>query len=133
MTVSHPKTFISYAWEDDAHKAWVRALATRLRADGVDATLDQWSIEPGDPLTSFMESAVRENEFVLIVCTPKYRDKANLRSGGVGYEANIMTSELAAEAKQSKFIPILRRGDDRTALPTWLQGKYYLDFRQDTT
>jgi TIR domain len=42
-----PKTFISYSWDDDAHKEWVKQLATRLRADGVDVTLDRWHAAPG--------------------------------------------------------------------------------------
>ena len=43
-----PKAFISYSWDDDAHKEWVRQLATRLRADGVDVTLDRWDCALGD-------------------------------------------------------------------------------------
>ena len=33
---THPTVFISYSWDDDAHKEWVRQFATQLRADGVD-------------------------------------------------------------------------------------------------
>lgn len=31
-----PSAFISYSWEDDSHRNWVRELAARLRADGVE-------------------------------------------------------------------------------------------------
>jgi hypothetical protein len=37
---TRPKAFISYSWDDDAHKEWFKELATKLRADGVDARLD---------------------------------------------------------------------------------------------
>jgi hypothetical protein len=37
---ANPTVFISYFWDDDAHKEWVKELATQLRADGVDARLD---------------------------------------------------------------------------------------------
>lgn len=57
------KVFISYSWDDDSHKEWVRNLATRLRKDGVDVTLDQWHIVPGDQIPSFMEQAVRESNY----------------------------------------------------------------------
>ena len=39
-----PRAFVSYSWDSDAHRRWVRDFATRLRRDGVDAALDQWSL-----------------------------------------------------------------------------------------
>ena len=42
-----PKVFISYAWEDDI-RTWVLKFATRLRRDGIEAILDQWSAIPGE-------------------------------------------------------------------------------------
>lgn len=126
-----PRAFISYSWEDDAHRQWVHDLATRLYQDGIDVTLDQWELVPGDQLPAFMEMAVRENHFVLCVCTPKYAEKSNDRHGGVGYEGDIMTAELFVHSNQRKFIPIIRRGDEKTALPSWLLGKYWVDLRGD--
>jgi hypothetical protein len=38
---SPPRVFISYSWENEAHKEWVMALATRLYTDGIDVTLDR--------------------------------------------------------------------------------------------
>lgn len=122
-----PTAFISYSWDDDDHKAWVRGLATRLRVDGVDVTLDQWHVAPGDQLPQFMERAVRENDFVLIVCTPRYKERSDKRAGGVGYEGDIITSEVMTTRNQKKFIPILRRGDWQSAAPTWVLGKYHIN------
>ena len=62
----NPKVFISYSWDSESHRAWVRALGARLRSDGVDVTLDQWHVGPGDQLPEFMERAIRENDFVLL-------------------------------------------------------------------
>jgi hypothetical protein len=67
-----PKAFITYSWDDEVHKEWVMRLATRMRADGVDVTLDRWHAAPGDQLPAFMERAVRENDFVIAVCTPRF-------------------------------------------------------------
>jgi hypothetical protein len=36
-------------------------------------------LQPGDQLPAFMERAVRENDYVLIVCTPTYADRSNRR------------------------------------------------------
>lgn len=125
-----PKAFVSYGWESDEHREWVREFAARLRGDGVDVTLDKWELQPGDQLPVFMERAVRENDYVLIVCTPHYKRRSNERLGGVGYEGDIMTAEALMTRNERKFIPLFRSGNDwRDAAPTWLQGKYYIDFR----
>ena len=131
-TRPHPKAFLSYAWESDKLREWVKDLATRLRSDGVDVTLDQWSLHPGDELPQFMESAVRDNDYVLIVCTPYYAERSNQRRGGVGYEGDIMTAEVLNTRNKRKFIPLFRAGDHwEVASPTWLQGAYRIDFRGD--
>lgn len=122
-----PKAFISYAWESEVHKAWVRDFAARLRADGVEVHLDRWHLAHGDQLTEFMEREVRENDFVLIVCTPKYRERSDLRTGGVGYEGDIITSEVYTKRNHRKFIPILRLGTWEEAAPSWMRGKVYVD------
>jgi hypothetical protein len=125
-----PKVFISYSWEDDAHKDWVRDLAARLRQDGIETLLDQWHLVPGDQLPRFMETSVRESDFALIICTPRYKQRSDSRTGGVGYEGDIMTGEVYSRGNHRKFIPILSRGTWETSAPSWLQGKYYLDFGQ---
>lgn len=122
-----PKAFISYSWEDDDHQAWVRDFATRLRADGIETTIDQWSAAPGDQLPAFMENAIRLNDYVLIVCTPKYKQRSDNRQGGVGYEGDIMTAEVFGSSNHRKFIPMLRKGSWSDAAPTWLFGKYFID------
>ena len=76
-------TFISYSWDSDDHNGWVRALAERLRADGVEADIDQWATVPGDHLPEFMERAIAAHAFVLIVCTPRYKATSEARQGGV--------------------------------------------------
>lgn len=119
--------FISYSWDDDAHKAWARGLAERLRADGIDATVDQWAAVPGDQLPEFMERAIAGTKYVLIICTPRYKSRSERREGGVGYEGDIITGELLQARNHRKFIPILRRGSWRESAPSWLAGKYYID------
>lgn len=125
------KAFISYSWDNETHKEWVRDFAIRLRRDGIDVTLDQWHLVPGDRLPEFMETCIRENDFILIVCTEKYKQKSNQRSGGVGYEGDIMSGELLTKKNNRKFIPILRTGDWETSIPTWLLGKYSIDLSSE--
>lgn len=126
-----PSAFVSYSWDSDEHKQWVRKLAERLRADGVAVTLDTWATVPGDRLPAFMERAVRENDFAIIVCTPRYKRRSDSRKGGVGYEGDIMTAEVLATQNPRKFIPILRSGAWPKAAPSWLAGSYYIDLTGD--
>lgn len=128
-TLDHPKAFVSYAWDGEVHRDWVHTLAARLRGLGVDVTLDQWSAAPGDRLPFFMEQSIRLNDFILIICTPKYKEKSENRSGGVGYEGDVMTGELLVTGNHRKFIPILREGEWAGACPSWLLGKYFVDLR----
>lgn len=122
-----PKAFLSYSWDDDAHKGWVRELAERLRSDGIETVLDDWELLPGDQIPAFMERAVRESDFVLIICTPRYKVRSEMRAGGVGYEGDIMTAEVMTKQNHRKFIPILRIGRWDDASPGWLLGKYHVD------
>lgn len=124
---THPTVFISYSWDDEVHKEWVRQLAARLRADGVDARLDHWHAVPGDQLPEFMEREIRDNDYVLIVCTPKYKAKSDERIGGVGYEGDIMTGEVFTKQNHRKFIPVLAKGAWEESAPSWLMSKYYVD------
>ncbi len=125
--MSAPRAFVSYSWDDDSHKKWVADLATDLRSDGVDTILDQWHAVPGDQLPAFMEKEIRENDYVLIICTSNYRLKSDERQGGVGYEGDIMTAEVHARGDHRKFIPILARDTWEDSAPSWLKGKYYID------
>jgi len=126
-----PTAFLSYSWDDDAHKEWVRELAVRLRLNGVDVKLDRWHAVPGDQLPVFMEQAVSESDFVVAVCTPKYKEKMDRRDGGVGYEGNIMAAEAWTGGNDRKFIAVLRIGTWETAAPSWQLGSYYVDLRAD--
>ncbi len=127
--VGHPSLFISYSWEDVEHREWVAALAERLRADGVNVRLDQWLLQPGARLPHFMESAIRDSDFVLVVCTPAYKAACDSRTGGVGYEGDVLTSEILTGSNHDKFIPVLRKGNWNEAGPSWALGRWYLDLR----
>jgi TIR domain len=126
-----PSLFVSYSRESDAHVAWVRQLAVDLRGKGVDATLDDWDLKPGDDLSAFMER-VSDADYLLIVCTVAYAEKANARRGGVGYEQQIITGGLLTDdGVEQKLIPILRSGVPSTALPRYLKTRLFIDFRND--
>ena len=127
----HPTAFVSYSWDSTQHRQWVREFAKLLRSHGVDVKLDHWDVSLGDPLPHFMETAIRTNDFVLIILTPNYRERSDDRMGGVGYEGNVITAEIFAGKDHRKFIPILREGSWSTASPSWLAGKLGVDLRNN--
>lgn len=129
-SMSIPKAFVSYSHDSAVHKKWVLDLATRLRNSGIDASLDQWDLRPGDDLPAFMERNLRSADRILMVCTTKYVEKANSGKGGVGYEKMIITSDLLRNIDSSKVIPVIRQ-IGTADVPTFLKSKLYIDFSRD--
>lgn len=125
--MEHPTVFISYSWEDEDHIKWVKDLADKLLSDGIEATIDQYDLLLGDRLPQFMEQSISSVDYVLIVCTPTYKWKADMRKGGVGYEGHIISDELLTNSNERKFIPIIRKGNVENALPEFLASKYGID------
>jgi TIR domain len=128
--------FVSYSWDSNDHKNWVRHLAERLVSNGVHVHLDQWDVQYGESLTQFMEEKIPESDFVLIICTPAYAVKSTQRQGGVGYEAQIVSARIAASIPRSKFVPIIRSGElgpgePDCAVPPHFQGIMMVDMRQE--
>lgn len=130
MGATLTKVFISYAWESEEHREWVKALADRLLSDGIEAVLDQYDLELGDRLPQFMEQSVRSSDYVLIICTPTYKRKADERIGGVGYEGYIISGELFSQRNERKFIPVLKEGSIEDSIPAFLAGKLAIDLSE---
>lgn len=128
-----PSVFISYSWDSQEHKDWVREFAERLVANGIDVRLDQWVLQPGQSLTQFMEAQVADCEYVVLVCTPNYAQRAAARSGGVGYEQQIISGHLLTGVPREKFIPIVRSGEfepgPQHAIPAHFAGVFSIDMR----
>src|SRR5260370_2707541 len=124
--------FISYSWDSKDNKEWVLKLATRVRAAGIEAILDQTPLPLGARSPEFMERSVRESRCVLVVSTETYKQGFDNREGGAGYEGHIITGEIVNEVGENKFIPVLRSGDWRSAMPTALSGTHGVDLRNDS-
>ena len=126
-----PTVFVSYSHDDQDHRRWVLALATRLRGNGVDTVLDQWNLTLGQNLATFMERGLSSANRVLCICTEPYVAKANDGCGGVGYEKQIMTAEVLDCPNSSWVVPLVRSGTGPDVVPTFLRGRVYVDFRDE--
>lgn len=126
-----PSVFISYSHDSTEHKAWVLSLATDLRAAGVDATLDQWDLVPGQDVAAFMHDGIAKADRVLMVCSETYVRKSEGGLGGVGYERLIVTSEVIEAIETRKFIPLVRANSLPNKTPKHLGPRLYIDFSND--
>lgn len=99
--------------------------------NGIDVTLDQCELKPGDDLAHFMEVNLEKADKIVIVCSDNYVTKANKGKGGVAYEKMILASTYLKVIKYSKLIPVLRNNSNES-LPTFLKSKLYIDFSLET-
>ena len=124
--------FISYSWDNTEHKAWVRRFAGDLRAQGIEAWLDQWEVQLGDDVTEFMERGVAQADYVLLVCTEYFARNANERRGGVGYEQAVVSAELLnSQPTRGRFVCVLRQGTPSSAIPRYMQARLWVDCRDE--
>lgn len=126
--------YLSYAWEDDAHKEWVLSLADNLVSAGIGVIFDQYDLTIGDNIHVFMEDGIARAKKVLIVFTPFFKEKASSRHGGVGFEYSLINGELFDMlAENNKFLPILRKGDVKSSIPPLFREYLYCDMRDDSS
>ena len=97
--------------------------------NGVEAVVDQYDVPLGGRLPQFMES-IFEADYMLIICTPMYKNKADNRTSGAGDESRIISEEMYRKHNESKFIPILRNGTFDNAMRRFCAGKLGVDLSQ---
>ena len=126
-----PSVFISYSHDSPEHKAWALKLATDLRNTGIDATIDQWDLVPGQDVAAFMQRGMTTTDRVLLICSETYVAKADGGHGGVGYERLVVTAEVVEAIETKKFIPLVRNNPGKTKTPKFLGPRLYIDFSSD--
>lgn len=119
--------FISYAWDDDDHREWVRKFSDKLRSKyGIYTLLDQYN-RAGQDMVDFMTKGIKRASKVLVIGSPKYKEK--LESGdpcGVSFEDQIINIEIYRGDK-SKFIPILARGTFESSFTEIMNARFGFD------
>jgi hypothetical protein len=129
--MENPVVFISYSHDSSEHKLWVSKLATDLRANSVDAILDQWDLSLGQDVTAFMQHGIADSDRVLLICSDAYVRKADGGAGGVGYERLVVTAELVRNIDTRKFVPLVRNNASSAKTPTFLGPRLFIDFSDD--
>ena len=127
---AHPRVLVSYAHEDDggAQADRVFELSERLRGDGVDAVIDQYEPTPPEGWPRWMDTQIREAEFILMVCTAAYYRRVIGREApgvgrGVAWEGNLIYNSLYENgATDARFIPVLFGAGDGPFIPDPARG-----------
>jgi hypothetical protein len=113
-----PDIFLSHSSRD---KTIVRRLAEDLGFVQVDAWLDEWELQAGDSLHDVISSAMEKAAYVAVVLGDNYADSRWARDE--------LKQALARERRQGQgtVLPLICGSAD---VPSFLEDKVYLDFRQ---
>ncbi|WP_086652507.1 toll/interleukin-1 receptor domain-containing protein [Acetobacter malorum] len=130
MNEKTPKVFISYTWSSQEHKEWVKNLADELIENGIDIVLDQYDLHEGDDMNHFMEKSIADKTIdrIIVICDKNYVEKANQRKGGAGFEAGIISQEVASQiespsgGKKICGVVVDVDNDGNYCLPTYLKA-----------
>ena len=122
--------FISYSWDSEEHKKWVKKFADALTDNGIYILLDQY-VSSGVSLPLFMMHGIQTAYKVLVIGTKNYVQKMMQIGSGAGFEGSIITSALFENIATNKFIPCLRSGDFNESFPSLKKDCKGFDFRND--
>ncbi|WP_204009099.1 toll/interleukin-1 receptor domain-containing protein [Virgisporangium aurantiacum] len=121
------RAFISYAHGNADHEERVLQLYALLRDEGVDAKLDRPAAGQRQFWPQWIAEQIRSADFVLVVASPRYRDRAEGRTGtsvgrGVQWEARQLQELQYRDATEGtrKIIPVVLPGEDAAGFPDWL-------------
>jgi hypothetical protein len=127
------KVFISYAHESTELAKTVLDLSDYLRSKGVDAEIDQYEESPPEGWPKWMMRQIQEAEYVLLICSKLFHERANDFSGkkeglGVKWETSLILQQLyAANTNNTKFIPVIATQHSVNFIPLPLQPYTYYD------
>ncbi|MDB5345372.1 MAG: hypothetical protein JWP89_3749 [Schlesneria sp.] len=123
--ISPKRVFISYSGTSDSHKEWVAELGKFLRQNGIDARLDQWHLRNGMDLPQWMTNELVQAQRVVIISDSRYRDRADGRNGGVGWETMLIQGDMMQLPQDSrKYLLVVREDDFKGGVPTYLRTKF---------
>ena len=129
------RVFISYSHDSVEHTRRVRALADQLRADGVEAWIDQYVQDPEEGWISWMRNQVEQADRVLLVFTETYQrrfegNEEERKGLGATFEGVIVTQWLyESGGRNAKFRPVVFREEDERFIPVELRrfNRYRVD------
>lgn len=126
------KVFISYSWDSEQHRAWVKKFVDSLEEiEEITTVWDGYDLDSLVDKNFFMEHGIHDADYAIVISTGQYKAKADDRKNGVGLETFLMSAlhwKGLLREKRSKIIGVLREPE---SIPNYLDGHLYIDFSQD--
>ena len=110
--------FISYAWDKENDEKVIKLAEMLEEYKELNVKFDKWDINKGQEIPLFMEKEIQQSDFVLVICSNRYKENTDKRIGGSGYEARLMANEIL------KNIDLLNE-NDKDHIPNFLTGKLW--------
>jgi tetratricopeptide (TPR) repeat protein len=113
MASDPPKVLISYSHDSPEHARRVLGLAERLRKDGVEAWIDQYTQDPDEGWIRWMRRKVKQADKVLLAFTETYQrrfegEEEEGKGFGATFEGVIVTQALyESGGRNTKFRPVV--------------------------
>ena len=119
------RVFISHTSKTPEATEWVKSLALYLIEQGIQARLDGFHLRRGMDLQQWMCNELSMAHKVIVVCDEAYKQKADGRLGGVGWETMIIQGDIAGLPPDStKYQVVVRAPEIDKGLPLYLRTRY---------
>lgn len=132
MNLQKIKLFISYSWDSEDHRLWVKKLADVLEQDELFHVIwDGYDLDSFIDKNLYMEKSVVDSDYILTIGTGIFKQKADDRLGGVGIETYLSINEHwenLQNKRKTKSLLILK---ENSAIPNYLKGHFYIDFTNE--
>ncbi|MEB7998534.1 SEFIR domain-containing protein [Staphylococcus saprophyticus] len=125
------KIFISYAWDEIEDEKVIKLAEMLEDYKEFEVSFDKWDINKGQEVPLFMERGIQQSDFVLIICSERYKVNADKRRGGSGYEARLMSDEVLRNEDKDRFLPIILNEKDKKNIPNFLKSKLWTELYHD--
>lgn len=119
------RVFISHTSKTEEATEWVKSLALYLIEQGIQARLDGFHLRRGMDLHQWMCNELAMARKVVVVCDEAYKQKADGRLGGVGWETMIIQGDISELPPDStKYQVVVRAPQIDQGLPMYLRTRY---------
>jgi hypothetical protein len=129
---SQNSVFVTYAWEDEEHNEKVISFVDFLRKKGYMATMDKKESQEktATNFNQMMIDGIQKSEKVIVVLSPKYKEKAEKFSGGVGFEYGIILDQLKTNSTKFIFVSFGNNKNEEI-VPIGIGGRDILNLKKD--
>ena len=98
-----------------------------MKDANIEVRIDE-DVPYGADLVRFMNKEIRDCTKCLVFLSPKYKEKAELSTGGVAHEGRVISRAIYQDQDTTKFIPILLSGTFEECCPDFLITRKGFDF-----